>query len=122
MLADAIRRILESLEAPYCLIGGHALAARGYLRFTTDYDFFTSDERILQRDVWNALPADAVVDPRRGDDDDPLAGVAHITTSDEEADVILAKGKWELDVIPRAEPRTLKESSFRYRVRAISSC
>jgi hypothetical protein len=103
MLADEIRRILESLDAPYCLIGGQALAARGYPRFTVDYDFLTSDKRVLERDVWNTLAPETVIDPRKGDYDDPLAGVVHITTNQEDADVILAKWKWELDVILRAE-------------------
>lgn len=105
MLADAIRGILESIGAPYCLIGAQALAVRGYPRFTVDYDFLTSDKRVLERNLWEPLGSTgAVIDARRGDFDDPLAGVVHITTSDEDADVILAKWKWELDVILRAEP------------------
>ncbi|HEX6161069.1 MAG TPA: hypothetical protein VF111_12935 [Thermoanaerobaculia bacterium] len=106
MLADDVRRILEALGAPYCLIGGHAVAARGYPRFTVDHDFLTSDKRVLQRETWTGLDAD--VDPRKGDYDDPLAGVVHVTGRDgSEVDIVVAKWKWELEVIERAEPMEL---------------
>ena len=72
---------------------------------TLDYDFLTSDPRVLQRDLWNPLVrAGAKIDPRQGDFDDPLGGVVHITFADGlEADVVLAKWKWEEAVIQRAE-------------------
>ncbi|HEY0140762.1 MAG TPA: hypothetical protein VGF48_07690 [Thermoanaerobaculia bacterium] len=106
MLADDVRKVLEALASPYCLIGGHAVAARGYPRFTLDHDFLTADKRVLQRETWNALDAD--VDPRKGEYDDPLAGVVHISGRDgSEVDIVVAKWKWELEVIQRAEPMEL---------------
>jgi hypothetical protein len=51
----------------------------------------------------------AVVDIRKGDPDDPLAGVVHITLPEaRDADVIVAKWKWEQAVIERAEPLLLQ--------------
>lgn len=102
MIADDVRRLLEKLGAPYCLIGGHAVAARGYPRFTVDYDFLTTDRSVLKLETWAGLEAD--VDPRKGDYDDPLYGVVHVTGRDgSEVDVVVAKWKWELEVIQRAE-------------------
>jgi len=106
---DAVSRLLESIGAPYALIGGRAVAARGHPRMTLDYDFLTSDRRVLDSETWQPLSeAGAVVDPRKGEFDDPLAGVVHITFAGGlEADVILAKWKWEAEVLERAEPLDL---------------
>jgi predicted nucleotidyltransferase len=102
MIADDVRRFLEQRKAAYCLIGGHAVAARGYPRFTVDYDFLTTDRSVLKHDAWTDF--DAEVDPRKGDYDDPLYGVVHITGRDgSEVDIVVAKWKWELEVIQRAE-------------------
>lgn len=105
-LIEAVSQVLESLGAPYALIGGRAVGVRGYPRMTLDYDFLTADARVLQRKTWTALEqGGAAIDPRKGDFDDPIAGVVHITFADGvEADVLLAKWKWELEVIERSEP------------------
>jgi hypothetical protein len=102
---EAVSQILESIGAPYALIGARAVGARGYPRMTLDYDFLTSDERVLEREVWKVLEErGATIDPRKGDFDDPIAGVVHITFADGvEADVLLAKWKWELEIIKRSE-------------------
>lgn len=102
---EAVSQILESIEAPYALIGARAVGARGYPRMTLDYDFLTSDARVLEREVWKELEErGATIDPRKGDFDDPIAGVVHITFADRvEADVLLAKWKWELAIIERSE-------------------
>lgn len=64
---DAVSRLLESIGARYALIGGRAVAARGYPRMTLDYDFLTSDRRVLESGTWKPLEqAGAVVDPRKG--------------------------------------------------------
>ncbi|HEV8631836.1 MAG TPA: hypothetical protein VGV61_16085 [Thermoanaerobaculia bacterium] len=104
-LAERVVRVLESLGAPYALIGGQAVTARGYPRLTVDYDFLTTDARVLRRETWSALSdAGVAVDPRRGDLDDPLAGVVHLSAVGEaEVDVLLAKWKWEAAVLARAE-------------------
>jgi hypothetical protein len=105
-LIEAVSRVLESIGAPFALIGGRAVGARGYPRMTLDYDFLTADARVLQRSTWKSLQErGATVDPRKGDHDDPIAGVVHITFADGvEADVLLARWKWELEIIERSEP------------------
>jgi len=105
MTADDVRAILERNRISYILIGGHAVAARGYPRFTSDVDFMTTESRALNPAIWEELAsAGARIDSRRGDFDDPLGGVVHITLPDEqEVDVVVGKWKWEQEVIDRSE-------------------
>jgi hypothetical protein len=105
MAIDEIPRILESIGAAYALIGAHAMAARGYPRATVDIDFLTTDQRVLNPGTWREITgAGGTVDPRRGDDDDPLAGVVHIVLSDgSDVDVVVGKWKWEREIIERAQ-------------------
>ncbi len=102
---DSVCRELERLAAPFALIGGRAVAVRGYPRATLDYDFLTTDPRVLARESWCVLEGSGVVvDCRRGDLDDPVAGVARLAFPDGgRADVILAKWQWQSGVIARAE-------------------
>jgi hypothetical protein len=111
MTIAPVQRVLESIQAPYALIGAHAMAARGYPRFTVDIDLLTTDTRVLDPALWTDLEREgAVVDPRRGDDDDPLAGVVHIQLADEsDVDVVVARWRWEAQVIERAERMTVMD-------------
>ena len=104
-ILEVVARTFEAIGAPYALIGGRAVGVRGFPRMTLDYDFLTTDRRVLQRDQWRDLEQLGVTaDPRKGEFDDPLAGVVHLSfPEDREADVVLAKWKWEGDVIERAE-------------------
>jgi hypothetical protein len=105
MLLELVVAALESIDARYAVIGGQAVAMRGHPRLTIDYDFLTVDRRVFDREIWTSLEGEgAIVDIRRGDYDDPLAGVVHITLPDDhDADVVVAKWKWEQAVIERAE-------------------
>ena len=106
MPLEPVQRVLRSIDAPHALIGAHAMAARGYPRFTIDIDLLTSDTRVLTPSLWTPLvEAGASIDPRKGDAEDPLAGVVHILLSDgTDVDLIVARWKWEAAVIERAEP------------------
>jgi hypothetical protein len=103
---EPVLRVLQAIDAPHALIGAHAMAARGYPRFTIDIDLMTSDARVLNPGVWTALQeAGASVDTRRGDAEDPLGGVVHILLADgTDIDLIVGKWAWEAEVIERAEP------------------
>jgi hypothetical protein len=105
MNIEPVHAVLESLGTPYALIGAHAMAARGYARFSVDVDFLTGDARVLDPATWAGLArAGAAIDPRRGDADDPLAGVVHILLGDgTDVDVMLARWEWEAQLIERAE-------------------
>lgn len=112
MNLEPIQRVLDSLGVRYALIGGHALAARGYPRFTIDIDLLTTDRRVLDRGIWAPLSAaGADVAVRRGDDDDPLAGVVHLLLPDgTDVDLVVGRWPWERAVIERATVVTIAPS------------
>jgi hypothetical protein len=58
----------------------------------------TTDTRLLVFDTWTDLLGEgARADCRRGDDDDPLAGVTRIQLPDGTGiDVVVGRWKWEL--------------------------
>jgi len=105
---NALRRLhgyLADRQVPHALIGGHALAARGYPRFTFDVDILTVNRDVLQEDFWTELRGEgAEVAIRLGDSDDPLRGVVRIAFSDGAmADVVIGKYRWQQDLIERAD-------------------
>jgi predicted nucleotidyltransferase len=106
MKIEPVLEILDRVGARYALIGGHAVAARGYARATVDIDLLTTDIRVLTPGMWNDLMGQgAVIDCRRGDDDDPLAGVVHVQLPDDtDVDIVVGRWKWEEAIIERAEP------------------
>jgi hypothetical protein len=113
-VADVLR-VLDAMGAPHALIGAHAMAARGYPRFTVDIDILTVDGRVLDRPTWTELErTGAVVERRRGDPDDPLGGVVRIQRAGvPDVDVVLGKWQWEADVIDRAEPMSFGDVPVR---------
>jgi hypothetical protein len=83
MTLEPVTHVLDAVAIPYALIGAHAMAARGYPRFTTDIDLLTADTRVLDAATWAPLTeGGALIDGRRGDHDDPLAGVVRIVLAD----------------------------------------
>lgn len=109
MRLEPVVRVLQSMGAPHALIGAHAMAARGYPRFTIDVDLLTSDARVLDPAPWAGLQREgASIEVRRGDADDPLGGVVHILLADgTDVDLIVSKWTWEAEVIGRAEPMSV---------------
>lgn len=105
MNIEPVRKILDELRVSYALIGAHAMAARGYPRFTVDIDLLTTDSRVLDGSTWAGLAGGgATIDARRGDDEDPLAGVVHILLADgSDIDVVVGRWQWEERLIRRAE-------------------
>lgn len=107
-LVRRVVSVLESLATPYALIGGHAVSVRGFPRMTLDFDFLSVDPRVLSAECWKDLESEgARVDIRRGDADDPIAGLARITFGEDEIDILLARWKWEAAVLQRAERMNL---------------
>ncbi|HWI19776.1 MAG TPA: hypothetical protein VNT81_18615 [Vicinamibacterales bacterium] len=100
---ERVRAILADAGVRCALIGAAALAARGVARSTFDIDLLTTDRRVLDARAWAALPSIAV-DIRRGDVDDPLAGVVRITLdADRPIDVVVGKHPWQARAVERAE-------------------
>jgi hypothetical protein len=47
-----VLRVLDRLGVRAALVGAHAMAARGYPRFTTAIDLLTTDSRVLDAIHW----------------------------------------------------------------------
>ncbi|HJQ36504.1 MAG TPA: hypothetical protein VKB93_05150 [Thermoanaerobaculia bacterium] len=101
LLGDVVTH-LEGKSISAALIGATALTAYGVARATFDADLITVSRDVLSRVFWEGFPAD--VDVRRGDFDDPLAGVVRINrANDRQVDVIVSKYKYVRAVVERAE-------------------
>lgn len=104
MNLDGLPHVLERL--PSCaVVGAFAMAARGYVRQTIDFDLLTTDARALDEGTWAPLRARRIsVVVRRGELDDPIAGVATIELPAIDVDVLIGWERWQQDIIDRAEP------------------
>jgi hypothetical protein len=103
-LLDRVAQTLTDASVPHALIGAAAMAVHGVSRSTFDCDLLVTDARVLHAAFWKSLPADVVSDVRRGDPDDPLAGVVRFTSPGErDVDVIIGKSAWQTEIISRAQ-------------------
>ena len=103
-MIQRVTAILDKLGVKYAVIGAMAMAARGFPRFTLDFDLLTTNQAVFDTSVWAELIRDGiVVDVRRGDFDDPLDGVIRVGDPGE-VDVVVGKWKWEQRVVDNAEP------------------
>ncbi len=93
------------------LIGAEALALRGASRATLDRDLLTTDARTLDAALWSTLSAaGASVEVRRGDADDPLAGVVRFEAANERpVDLVVGRAGWQTRLLDRAETLDLGE-------------
>ena len=111
-LAD-VSALLERHRIRHAIIGAMALAVHGVTRSSEDVDVLVTDHGCLEADAWQALVADGVdVDLRRGDADDPLAGVVRLRSRETQIDVIVGRGEWQNDVLTRARPATLRGTAI----------
>ena len=85
---------LEGAGVPSALIGGGALAVHGVARSTEDLDLLVADGRVLDRGFWSGWGGPAAPSIRRGDLEDPLAGVVRIQEGGEVVDVVAGKDVW----------------------------
>lgn len=106
-LLERVVSLLERRHVRFALIGAAAMAAHGVSRSTSDIDLFTTDRRTLDRDVWTGTDA---VDVRRGDADDPLAGVVRISGPDAAAiDIVVGRDAWQDRVLAAAGVATIED-------------
>jgi hypothetical protein len=103
-LLELIHRHLDDSGVPHAVIGAAALAAAGVARSTFDLDVLVVDPRCLEAEFWNAVRAHgALVDLRRGDSSDPLAGVVRIEHGAERpVDIIVGRSPWQSRALARA--------------------
>ena len=91
-LAGVVDR-LKTSGIPFALVGASAMAAHGVSRATADIDLMTMDARVLTPGFWQDASG---VDIRRGDHDDPLAGVVRISAPGQPVvDVIVGRHGWQ---------------------------
>ncbi|HVB37732.1 MAG TPA: hypothetical protein VND92_04310 [Vicinamibacterales bacterium] len=103
-LLTRIISILDASGVPWAVIGAAALAVHGISRSTLDLDLLVTDSRVMDRTMWIALEAIAAVDVRRGDADDPLAGVIRFEAPGERTvDLVVGRSPWQRDLISRSE-------------------
>jgi hypothetical protein len=110
VIRDRVLKTLDDLGVQYAVVGAVAVAARGVVRSTLDFDLLTTDTRVLQDRVWAELPD---VDIRKGDSDDPIAGVVRIGPKSEQIDIVVGRWKWEQRVIERAQAADVQGTILR---------
>jgi hypothetical protein len=103
-LLARVSATLDAWGVPSALIGAAALAAAGVARSSFDVDLLVTDGRVLDGKRWGAIGwSDVAVDVRRGDADDPLAGVVRVESGNERpVDVIVGRHSWQARAIERA--------------------
>ena len=105
-LLPMVAAVLDRLGARFALIGAAALAAHGVARSTFDLDLLTTDPAALDPSAWAALSANqgVTVSVRKGDADDPLAGLVRIEAQGERAiDVVVGRSGWQTEVVAAAQ-------------------
>lgn len=104
-LLERVARLLTDQAVPHALIGAAALAVRGIARSTFDIDLLATDRRVLDARLWAPLASDGIeVDVRRGDADDPLAGVVRLSSpGDRPVDIVVGRYEWQARAIAHAE-------------------
>jgi predicted nucleotidyltransferase len=109
-LLQEVTGTLRDGAVPFALIGAAALAAHGVARASLDLDLLVVDQRVLDLRFWRELSNRAVaVDVRRGDPDDPLAGVVRCGSgTPRPVDVVVGRHGWQRDAIARARRITIE--------------
>ncbi len=92
---------LEQRGVPCALIGGIALSAHGITRATLDVDVLVADPAALDAAFWAGFVALGVPEIRRGDAEDPLAGVVRFVQGLESIDVVVGRAPWTSRIIGR---------------------
>jgi hypothetical protein len=105
-LLDRVTTHLRDAGVAHALIGAAALAAAGIARSTFDIDLLSTDQRVLHDTFWDALRRQgAGIDCRRGDRDDPLAGVVRLDEAGQRpVDVVVGRLAWQARAVQRATP------------------
>ena len=102
MSGATVGRHLADRGVAFALIGAQAMGLRGVMRFSHDTDFCTTDRSVLSDEFWATLEG-ASVSVRRGEYDDPLAGLVKIIFPNEPVDVVVGRYKWQQALVARAE-------------------
>jgi hypothetical protein len=103
-LLRIVSSTLESARIPYALVGAGAMAAHGIGRSTLDLDLLATSPAVLSGRFWGSLFVEGIrADVRRGDADDPLAGIVRFDSEGETpVDLVVGRSPWQEGVIERA--------------------
>ena len=102
ILFDEVAETLDAAGIPFVLIGAAALAVHGVVRSTFDYDLLATTSSVLSEPFWTAVRRDALIDVRRGDDDDPFMGAVRFSAADErDVDLMVGRAGWLDGVLAR---------------------
>jgi hypothetical protein len=110
-LLARVREVLKARGIPHVMVGASALTIHGVNRSTIDLDLFTIDRACLDPRMWEGVAAEGIaVEVRKGDPDDPLAGVVRLRAAPElPLDVVVGKHRWQRRAIERAETATFMD-------------
>jgi len=113
-LLAAVCAALEAAGIPYALIGAGALTVHGIGRSTLDLDLLTTDAAVLGAGFWERRTGGAMAaDVRRGDADDPLAGVVRFEAGNEApVDLVVGRFAWQSRILERARQLSVGEFSL----------
>jgi hypothetical protein len=100
-LLDRILADLAAKGIPAAVIGALALAAHGVVRASEDLDLLVLDRSVLDRGFWESWGGSATIEIRRGDPDDPLAGVVRVRAGGEIVDLVIGREPWMPAVLER---------------------
>ena len=100
-----VSALLDRHGIPHAVIGAVALSVHGVVRASADTDVLVTDRRCLDVTIWEGFAASGVrVDARRGDADDPLAGVVRLTPSaGTRVDIVVGRSRWQEDLLARSQ-------------------
>jgi hypothetical protein len=103
-LLSSVSAILVGAAIPHSLIGAAAMTVYGVGRSTLDLDLLTTEPRALDGAMWRPIrEAGASVDLRRGDADDPLAGIVRFEMPGEApVDLVVGRGAWQKEILSRS--------------------
>ena len=108
-LLGTVAEELRRCRVAFAVIGAGALAVHGVVRATRDIDLLALDGSCLDDTTWAGLrERGCSVDIRRGDADDPLAGVVRVSRGDgEQVDVLVGRSHWQAGMLDRAVHHTV---------------
>lgn len=103
-LLAQIAAVLDNAGIRHAVIGASAMTLHGVNRATVDVDLFTVDLACFKESLWAELKqGSVVVEVRKGDFSDPLAGVVRFAASIQRpVDLVVGKFTWQKEVIERA--------------------
>jgi hypothetical protein len=103
--------LLSERRVAFAVVGAAALAVHGISRATRDLDLLVTDPVCLAESTWTTLRREGVeVTIRRGDPDDPLAGVVRLVADGQSpVDLVVGKTAWQARVLERARSSTVAD-------------